>query len=253
MNNEMKEQLVSIITPLYNKEKYIEETIKSVQNQTYRDWEMIIIDDCSTDAGAEIVQRLCKNDSRIRFVKNQNNLGAARSRNKAIDLARGRYVAFLDADDLWVSSKLERQISYMKERSCAFCFSSCGVVDENSNREKNVRKVPDVVDFHTLLKGNVIPCLTVVLDRKEFSRIEMPQIGHEDYALWLKLLQQGKMAYGINEVLAYYREYVNSLSGNKMMAAKWTWNIYRNYLKLGYIKSFYYFINYLYHAVKKRV
>lgn len=249
----MKNNLVSIITPLYNKEHYIAETIRSVQVQTYTEWEMIIVDDCSTDGSVRIVEELCENDSRIRYSKNQSNLGAAESRNRALALAEGRYIAFLDADDLWAKEKLQKQISYMKQNECVFCYTACGVVDEKGNEAGKVRYIPEKVDYHSLLKGNCIPCLTVVLDRVKIPDIKMQKMGHEDYALWLKILQRIDQAQGINEVLAYYREYGSSLSGNKLVAAKWTWKIYRKHLNLGFWKSCYYFLHYFYNAVSKRV
>lgn len=245
--------LVSIITPLYNKEKYIEKTIQSVQAQTYTEWEMIIVDDCSSDAGAEIVKRYSEADSRIRYYKNETNMGAARSRNRAVELAKGHYIAFLDADDLWKAEKLETQISYMEQEKCAFCYSACEVVDENGNKSGKVRYVPEKVDYQLLLKGNPIPCLTVVLDRSQISQIEMKQIGHEDYVLWLDILKEKKYAHGINKILASYREYGSSLSGNKITAAKWMWHIYRKHLKLGIAESTYCFANYFGNAMRKRI
>lgn len=249
----MKNDLVSIITPLYNKEHYIAETIRSVQAQTYTEWEMIIVDDCSTDQSARIVEEFCKDDSRIRYYKNLSNSGAAESRNRALELAEGRYIAFLDADDLWAREKLQKQISYMKKNECAFSYTACGVVDEKGNEAGKVRYIPEKVDYRGLLKGNCIPCLTVVLDKMKIPNIRMEKMGHEDYALWLKILQRIDYAQGINEVMAYYREYGSSLSGNKLVAAKWTWKIYREHLKLGIWKSCYYFGNYLLNAVMKRV
>lgn len=248
-----KEKLVSVITPVYNKEKYIEATIQSVKSQTYENWELVIVDDCSTDQSAEIVKQYAKNDERIRYYLNENNSGAAESRNRAIELSKGEYIAFLDSDDLWSPDKLEKQLEFMQKRQCAFCFSACNVIDMNGQPNGKVRPVPESVDYKTLLKGNVIPCLTVVLERKCFSNIRMKKMGHEDYILWLDLLQQCGSAYGINEVLGSYREYGSSLSSNKLTAIKWMWNIYRNHLKLGLFKSCWYFLNYVYGAVKKRV
>jgi len=141
----------------------------------------------------------------------------------------------------------------MQKRQCAFCYSACDVIDELGRPKGKVRRVPESINYRRLLKGNVIPCLTVVIERKKFRNIHMKKMGHEDYILWLDLLQQCDMACGIDEVLGSYREYENSLSSNKMKAAKWTWNIYREYLQLGFVKSCWYFINYIYGAVRKRV
>ncbi len=249
----MKEKQVSVIMPVYNKEKYIEATIKSVQEQTYENWEIVIIDDCSSDASSKIIKRYVDNDERIRYYKNEKNLGAAGSRNRAIELAKGRYIAFLDSDDLWMPNKLEKQIDYMSQNEYAFCYSACNVIDTEGKPSGKIRHIPEKVDYKELLKGNVIPCLTVVLDRTKVNNIKMQKMGHEDYVLWLDLLKQCGSAYGINEVLGSYREYGNSLSSNKFTAAQWMWKIYREYEKFGVIKSAWYFVNYAVRAVLKRV
>lgn len=248
-----KDKLVSIITPLYNGEKYIQKTIESVQNQTYKEWEMIIVDDCSSDHGPDIVLELASQDSRIRYYRNETNKKAAMTRNRAIELSKGRYIAFLDSDDLWKPDKLEKQIGLLWKKNAAFCYSACEVIDENDVPNGKIRHVPEQLNYKQLLKGNVIPCLTVVLDKEKFSHISMPDIGHEDYATWLNLLRGCGIAYGIDEVLGSYRIVENSLSGNKVTAAKWTWRIYREYLGLSILESSYYFGNYILGAIKKRV
>jgi len=248
-----KDKLVSVITPLYNGERYIRETIMSVKKQTYENWEMIIVDDGSTDNGQKIVMELVAQDSRIHYYKNEKNRGVAETRNRGIQLAQGRYIAFLDSDDLWKPNKLEKQIAFMTEKNAAFCYSACEVIDAEGNMTGNVRHVPVQVDYKQLLKSNVISCLTVVLDQTQFATIAMPKIGHEDYATWLTLLQSCEKAYGIDEILASYRETGSSLSGNKITAAKWTWYIYRNHLGLSLLESIYNFISYVFQALKKRV
>lgn len=250
---EYRENLVSIITPVYNGEAYIKETIESVQGQTYTQWEMILIDDGSLDHTGEIIRDMAAKDSRLRYYKNERNLGVADSRNRAIELAEGRYVAFLDSDDLWKSNKLKRQLEFMKEHNTAFSYTACEVIDEAGNAIGKVRSVPQKVDYKQLLKGNVIPCLTVVLDRSRFETIHMPKIGHEDYATWLTLLKECKEAEGINEVLAAYRIVKISLSGNKLKAAQWTWRIYREYLGLSLLESGCNFVNYVVGSLKKRI
>lgn len=248
-----KDKLVSIITPLYNGGRYVKETIMSVQKQTYENWEMIIVDDGSTDDSQEIVLQIAAQDARIRYYKNEKNMGVADTRNKAIALAQGRYIAFLDSDDLWKKDKLERQISYMESKQAAFCYTACEVIDAEGNATGIQRHVPEQVSYKQLLRGNVIPCLTVVLDSTKFSSIAMPKIGHEDYATWLMLLQECECANGIDEVLASYRETGSSLSGNKLAAAGWTWKIYRSYLRLSLLESVYNFICYILQALKKRI
>ena len=248
-----RDKLVSVITPLYNGARYVMGTISSVQSQTYENWEMIIVDDCSTDDSQEIVLKLAAQDSRIKYYKNEKNLGAADTRNRAISLAQGRYIAFLDSDDLWKPEKLERQLARMEETQTAFSYTACEVIDTDGKTTGKERYVPESVSYKRLLKGNVIPCLTVVLDRTKFESIVMPKIGHEDYATWLALLRECGQAYGINEVLASYRESSSSLSGNKLTAVGWTWNIYRKYLRLSLLESIYNFICYIIQALKKRI
>lgn len=247
--------LVSIITPLYNAEQYIGETIQSVLNQTYKDWEMIIVDDASTDHGIEIVRQYSdslRTAHRIKLMENHKNLGVARSRNRAIRKAKGQYIAFLDSDDLWMYEKLEKQISFMKKQDIAFCYSACDVIDRNGNQIGKVRNVPKTLSYTQLLKGNQIPCLTVVLDRSKIPDIYMADIKHEDYMLWLTILKNNKKAYGINEVLAHYRVDEKSVSSNKLKSVIWTWKIYFVHLKLGFIRSIYYLICYLRQAIVKR-
>lgn len=240
-----------MITPMYNAEKWIEETIQSVQSQSYKQWEMIIVDDCSTDGSPEIVLKLQKKDERIRYYRNNANCGVADSRNRAINHAKGQYIAFLDSDDKWYPEKLERQISKMQSEHAAFCYSACDVIDE-CGEKVNVRYVPEKADYARLLKGNVIPCLTVVLDRKYIPEILMPKLHHEDYAAWLKLTQSGITACGINEALAGYREAGTSVSSDKLQAMKWTWTIYRQFLGLSILKSCYCFFFYAVNALRKR-
>lgn len=249
----MDSMLVSIITPMYNAEKYIGDTIQSVLDQTYTNWEMIIIDDASTDQSAKIVARFTSLDSRIRYYLQASNSGVANARNVAISKARGRYLAFLDSDDLWKPQKLENQLHYMQKTGVAFCYSACQIIDKNGQSTGKVRRVPKMLSYEKLLHGNEIPCLTVMIDRLQVKNIYMPSIRHEDYAAWLDILRTGVIAYGLPEELAYYREAGGSLSGNKIKAIGWTWKIYREYLKLGLVKSTRCFIGYLWNAVKKRV
>lgn len=248
-----EDDLVSVIVPVYNGESFIEQAILSVRNQTYLKWEMIIIDDCSVDGSRERVLKHVHEDGRIRYYNNEKNLGAARSRNRAMELARGRYIAFLDSDDVWKNSKLEKQLNYMQEKDIGFCYSACGLINKEGEPCGKSRAVPPSVSYKQLLKGNVIPCLTVVIDRSKCSDVKMPMLGHEDYATWLGLLKGGMEAYGINEELAAYRVDSSSLSGNKLKAAKWTWNIYRRYLGFNWIKSSYYFVWYVLNSIIKRI
>ncbi len=246
----MNDGLVSIITPMYNAGSTIERTILSVLSQTYEEFEMIIVDDKSDDEGPTIAMEYGRKDKRIIYIKSTEGLGVSGARNKAIDMSKGQYIAFLDSDDTWESDKLEVQLKLMKEKNAAFVFSGCDCVDSEDRFIKE-RKVPKKVDYKELLKGNVIPCLTVILDRRKIEDIKMERIHHEDYALWLSILKKGFTAYAVQRPLAHYRIGQTSVSSNKIKAAGWTFNIYRKHEKLGFIKSVYYFVNYMYRAFVK--
>ncbi|CEI73874.1 glycosyltransferase family 2 protein [Romboutsia hominis] len=248
----MKENLVSIITPMYNSGKFIRNTIESVLNQTYEDWEMIIVDDCSKDESPEIVKSYTKKDERIKYIRVSENKGVSNARNVALKNASGRYIAFLDSDDIWETTKLEKQIRFMKEKNCAISFTSYELINEENQKLNKVVRVPKSVDYKTLLKGNVLGCLTVVIDKSKLNfDIKMSGVRHEDYVLWLSILKRGYIAYGLDEVLAQYRKSLTSLSGNKIKSAMWTWNIYRNIEKIPLHKSIYYFVNYSINGIKK--
>lgn len=252
MKKSIIDGLVSIVTPMYNAENFIEETIQSVCKQTYAKWELIIVDDCSTDRSVEIARKYSEMDQRIRIICNASNVGVAATRNRAIDDAKGQYIAFLDSDDIWLKDKLEKQLETMKKTGSPFCYGMCGVIDSTGKNLNKDRVVPKEIDYKELLKGNVIPCLTVLIDRKRIDIIEMPNIPHEDYACWLTIFDKyGIVAHGIQTVIAQYRIVEKSISNNKIKAAGWTWNIYRNYLKLPICKSVWCFICYIIKAIAK--
>ncbi|MDR1773789.1 MAG: glycosyltransferase [Clostridioides sp.] len=244
--------LVSIITPMYNAERYVEDTIKSVLNQTYKNWEMIIVDDCSNDNSPEIVKKYADIDERIVYIKVDSNKGVSHARNIALKTAKGRYIAFLDSDDIWKEEKLNEQINFMNETGAVICFTSYELIDENSNALNKIIKAPQMTQYKKLLKGNVIGSLTVLIDKEKLDfEIKLEGVPHEDYVLWLAILKRGYNAYGIDKSLAYYRKSSKSLSGNKIKAAKWTWNIYRNIEKIPLHKAIYYFVNYAINGIKK--
>jgi len=248
----MKKNLVSIITPMYNSGKFIKDTIDSVLNQTYEEWEMIIVDDCSTDISPEIVKSYIDSESRIKYIKTDKNRGVSNARNIALKNANGQYIAFLDSDDIWDKEKLEKQINFMKEKDCAISFTSYELIDEDNRKLNKIVRVVPSIDYKTLLKGNVLGCLTVIIDKSKLDfEIKMSGVRHEDYVLWLSILKKGYLAYGMDEVLAQYRKSLTSLSGNKVKSAIWTWNIYRNVEKMPLHKSIYYFINYGINGIKK--
>ncbi len=242
---------VSIITPLHNSSQYISKTIQSVLNQTYTDWELLIVDDCSTDDSASIVQKYTVKNKRINLIQLKSNSGAAVARNTAIEKARGRYIAFLDSDDLWTPTKLEEQIDFMQKNNYAFTFTAYNKIDENGNKF-GVIEVPDKVNYYNLLKTCSIGCLTAVYDTGMLGKVYMPLINkRQDYGLWLRILKLTPYAYSINKPLANYRVRASSLSGNKITAAKYQWKVYREIEELTLIKSAYFFTTYFLNGIIK--
>jgi teichuronic acid biosynthesis glycosyltransferase TuaG len=239
--------LVSVIMPAYNSEKYIRESIESVISQDYKNWELVIVDDCSKDGTKRIVKEYMKKDTRIKLIELKKNLGVANARNTAIRESKGKYIAFLDSDDLWHRCKLSKQISFMRENKYTFTFSNYELIsDEGKLLDKKIN-APNKVNYKRVLKGNPIGCLTVVIDRENIGKIHMPSIRHEDYATWLEILRNNVIAHNVGECLALYRKTNKSLSSNKFKAIVWTWNIYRKNQKLNLIRSthsmFWYVIN----------
>lgn len=218
--------LVSIVTPVFNAERYIEQTILSVLGQSYQNWELLLIDDCSKDHSADIIKNYTKNDSRIKYHRLENNSGAAVARNTAIGLAQGEYIAFLDSDDLWMINKLERQLAYMNEKDCAFSFTRINIIDSENDIKKNSVPIPQRVDYKYLLKHTVIATSTVLLNRSKLPSISMPlRRGGQDYATWLLLLRKVDYAYGLDDCLTSYRICSNSLSSNKFSSIRQVFEI----------------------------
>jgi len=239
-NDKKNKDLVSIITPSYNSSKYISQTIESVISQTYQNWEMIIIDDCSTDDSIYTIEKYLKKDMRIKLIKLEKKSGPAVARNKGIKEANGRYIAFLDADDIWLSEKLEKQINFMKKERICFCYSSYYVIDEKGF-EIGLFITKKEATYKELLKTCFIGNLTAIYDASNLGKIYMEPIPvRQDYTLWLKILRNGAPAKGILEPLAKYRLRYGSISSNKIKATIWTWQIYRNIEKLTLYESIYY-------------
>lgn len=249
-----KQPFVSVITPTYNSAAYIKETIHSVKRQTHENWELIIVDDCSTDDTREIINKEVQSDERIRAYFLESNSGAAVARNTALKKAKGSYIAFLDADDQWLPLKLEKQIKFMEENDYAFSFTQYSIMDQEGNDTGKVIEVPEAIDYHGLLKNTIIGFLTVMINIEKTGYVEMPNIRtRQDYALELSILKKGFKAYGLNETLSKYRVVKGSISSNKIKAAKRNWQVYREIenLSLGY--SIWCFLHYAYYAVKKRL
>lgn len=229
---EMTGELVSIIVPVYNAGSYIEETIRMVRNQTFKEWELILVDDCSSDDSREKI-RICMEEDvgneRIHLIEKEKNEGAAGARNAGLEAAQGRYIAFLDADDVWLPDKLEKELAFMKEKDAAFVFTAYEFGDESAKPTGKVVRVPSTLTYHEALSRTVIFTTTVLLDTEKTGRelIRMPKVKSEDSATWWKILRNGFTAYGLNEVLAIYRRPAKSLSSNKLEAVRRIWNLYR--------------------------
>ncbi len=250
------EKLVSIIVPVYNASKFIEETIRTVRQQTYCNWELLLIDDCSKDGSAKIIKEIEKKDKRIKLFQFKENQGAAVARNKGIELASGKYLCFLDADDLWEKKKLEKQIKFMNEKKCSFSFTGYEFASENGIPNGKKVYVPAKINYRQALKNTTIWTSTVMLDLSKLSKedIYMPNVKRgQDTATWWKILKKIDYAYGLNEILSYYRRSNNTLSSNKWKALKRTWNLYRNVEHLNLLSSCYNFCWYCFNAIRRRI
>lgn len=246
-----QQELISIISPVHNSARFIRETIESVQAQTYKQWEMLIVDDGSLDDTCKIIEQYASSDARIHLIQLSHNTVPANARNVAIANAKGSYMAFLDADDLWLPLKLERQVVFMQKRNIEFSYTLYRHMSESGARVGKILSLPDHFDYHGLLKHHGIGCLTVMLNSSKIDLIQMPNIRHEDYILWLSILKQGFQAYCLQEDLARYRIVSNSVSGKKLEAASWVWQIYRNVEKLSIPYACWCFANYAWRSYKK--
>ncbi len=247
------EGLVSIVVPVYNAGKYIEKTIRMVQEQTFTNWELILVDDCSQDDGAKKIEPFLSD--KIRLIQKEKNEGAAAARNTGLDHMRGRYLAFLDADDVWRKEKLEKELDFMRKKDCAFCFTAYEFGDEEANGTGKVVNVPETLTFKQALPRTVIFTTTVLFDTEKIDKklLKMPQVPSEDTATWWQILRAGYTAYGLNENLAVYRRPAKSLSSNKFVALKRIWFLYRRQAGLSMVKSAYYFVVWAFLAVKRRI
>lgn len=248
---EIEKEIVSIIVPMYNAEKFIGKTIESVLAQTYQNWEMLIMNDVSTDNSLAIVSMYAKKDERIKIVNTEKNVGVVKGRNFLIDLASGKYIAFLDADDYWHNEKLEKQIKFMKEKNASISCTEYTRVKENEEKINDVI-IKEEISYNDMLKNNYLGCLTVIYDAKKIGKRYFKELEkNEDYVLWLEIVKDVNTIYGLKENLAYYRVLDNSRSSNKVKTAKVRWEIYRKIEKLSLLKSIYYFLHYAIRAVLK--
>ena len=247
------DNLVSIITPTYNSEKYITETIESIQAQTYTNWELLITDDCSTDQTIDIIKSYQKNDNRIRLFLLDKNQGAGVARNNSIKEANGRYIAFCDSDDLWMPEKLEIQIGFIKNHKLLFSFTDYDVVSEDNQFVKRI-KCPYRMTYSKLLKNNYVGCLTAIYDKEKLGKMYMPMIRkRQDWVLWLNIMSKIKNTKGLNDSLSIYRTRAGSVSRGKLLLIKYNWKVYRQELKFTFFVSLLYLTQFLFFYTLKKL
>lgn len=249
-----EDKRVSVIIPVYNVERYIGRTIDSVLAQEWKDIEIVLVDDCSEDNSAKIIQSYISGHSNIIYHLQEKNQGAAVARNKALELATGRYVAFLDGDDEWCHDKLKRQLSFMAENNAAISCTALDTIDESSKPLGNIRPVDKEISYSYLLYNTMMATSTVIVDRKITGDFGMPlRRGGQDYATWLMLMREGIKCYGLNEVLSHYRVLPNSLSSNKLKSIRQIWEIQTQNEKISKPQVIVHIIGFFFFAIKKRL
>lgn len=257
MSGEKENRLVSIIVPVYNVEKYIIETIQSVVAQTYQEWELLLVEDGSSDHTVARIEEYVTQtgDARICLIRQETNGGAARARNRGLQEAKGRYIAYLDADDLWETEKLEHELAFMEQQDAAFAFTGYEFADEMGRGTGKVVHVPGELRYKEALKNTTIFTTTVMFDTAKIEKdlLEMPIVKSEDTALWWKVLRNGYVAYGLDENLVRYRRVGKSLSSNKLEAVRRIWNLYRKVEGMSVPASAWNFCFWAVRAVKRRV
>ena len=252
-------EVISIIVPVYKAENYIADTIRTVVQQTYTDWELLLVDDKSPDHSCEVIEKTLEDlpgetAARIHLIRKEKNEGAARARNTGVDAAKGRYIAFLDADDLWDPRKLELSLSYMEKYHAGFVFTSYYFGDENAHPTGKRTRVPRTLTYEKALSRTVIFTSTVLIDTDIVAKnlCRMPDIGSEDTAAWWQILKSGVTAYGLDTPLAIYRRPAQSLSSNKGTAIKRIWNLYRNVARLSAAGSAWHLVQWAFRATFRR-
>lgn len=243
--------LVSVIMPAYNAEKYIRQAIDSVRAQTYSDWELIVVDDASKDNTNAIVSEYCREDSRVKLLRNPKNQGVSHTRKNGVEAAAGEWIAFLDSDDAWQPEKLEKQLALQKEYNAKLIFTGSAFMDSEGRPLEWVLHAPEKIEYRQLLKQNLISNSSVLIEKKAYQECAvLADDMHEDFACWLRFLRKGNTAYGVDEPLLIYRLSAQSKSGNKLKAAKMNWKTYRAVGMNVFVTS-YYMIWYTINGLKK--
>lgn len=245
--------VVSVVMPAYNAEKYVEAAMRSVMAQTFQDFELLVVDDCSKDRTAEIVQRLAGEDSRVVFLRNPKNSGVAATRNYAVSLAKGEWVAFLDSDDMWREDKLEKQLDLLQRHpNGVLSYTASAFMDQDGTPYSYVMEARPEVDYQTLLRRNLLSCSSVMVKTEVIRRYPMGHDGmHEDYSTWLQILRETRCAYGVNEPLLIYRLSPSSKSGSRVKSAKMLYRSYR-YVGYGCLSAACLVLRYFVYSVHKR-
>lgn len=238
------QHLVSIITPAFNAANFVETTIASVLAQSHTHWEMLIVDDCSNDNTAEIVERAAAMDPRVRLIRQSNNSGPAAARNSALEAAKGRWIAFLDSDDLWLPQKLESQLAFQRSHLAKVTFTAFRRTTSDGLQTGRLINIPDRVSYWQLLGNTVIATSTVMVDREISGEFRMKAMYYDDFGCWLDLLRGGDIALGLQNDLMRYRVVNQSVSRNKKNSARQVWRTYRTIEGLGFLRASWYFANY---------
>jgi teichuronic acid biosynthesis glycosyltransferase TuaG len=247
----LRTPLISIIMPAYNAENTIQLAISSVINQSFADWELLVVNDCSTDKTDEILRSFAKTDARIIVIENKDNQGVSMSRHNGVVASKGTWIAFLDSDDVWREDKLEKQLAVQKKTNASLLFTGSAFMDNNGDPIDYYLHAPERLTYHDLLKQNLLSNSSSLVKAELIKKYE--SIGdqmHEDYATWLKIMRTGIDAYGVDEPLLIYRLSSGSKSSNKIKAAKMNWNTYR-YVGLNVFASIYYMFFYTINGIKK--
>lgn len=250
----LDENLISIVIPVHNAAAFIADTIASVRAQDYGNWELILVNDGSQDKSLEVMESFLS-DERIHIVNLKTSVGAARARNEGVKHINGRYLCFLDADDLWDPQKLSLHLAFVKEKQCAFSFTGYEFATSDGVGVAKIVTVPAVISYRQAIKNTTIFTSTVMMDMTKLTKelIEMPDIPSEDSATWWKILKGGNLGYGLQRPLTLYRRSNGTLSSNKFEAIKRIWNLYRKQEHFSVPYSAYCFCFYAFNAVFRRL